>query len=39
LTQVDWQAARKDATPFLERKADVNLITVENLNAILRQSD
>ena len=35
LTGIDWRAAAEDVRPFLERPAEVDLISVENLRRLL----
>jgi hypothetical protein len=37
LEQSNWTAILKDARPFLEREADVQLLTRENLLGLLRR--
>jgi predicted nucleotidyltransferase component of viral defense system len=39
LITLDWQAALKDVRPFLERPAEIELLTLENLGRLLRPSD
>jgi predicted nucleotidyltransferase component of viral defense system len=37
LENVDWEKARKDVAPFLERKEDIDLLTLENCLKLLEK--
>ena len=39
LKLLNWNTALADVRPFLERPAEIDLLTIENLRLLLRQSD
>jgi len=36
MEQIDWEAARRDVLPFLERREEVDFVTKENVISLLR---
>jgi hypothetical protein len=39
LKSLDWKAALADVRPFLERIAEIDLLTLENLARLLHQNE